>query len=65
MDLIINGEQKQTTASTVEDLLGELNIPIDGIAVAINEEVIAKQNWNSSSLKENDAILIITATQGG
>ena len=36
-----------------------------GIAVAVNEEVIAKEDWAQFSLKEGDQILIIQPTQGG
>ncbi len=65
MNLTINGEQQQTKASTIKNLLEELNIPVEGIAVAVNEEVVSKNNWTERSLKQNDAVLIITATQGG
>jgi len=37
----------------------------EGIAIAINNEVIPKQNWNAHELKDKDNIIIITATQGG
>lgn len=36
-----------------------------GIAVAVNNTVIPRANWNSFQLKENDTITIIRATQGG
>lgn len=36
-----------------------------GIAVAINDEILPKSNWKEYSVQENDNILIITATQGG
>lgn len=36
-----------------------------GIAVAVNDEILPKSTWNEYSVKENDNILIITATQGG
>lgn len=36
-----------------------------GIAVAVNNEVIPKKEWNNNYLKENDKILVIRATQGG
>ena len=36
-----------------------------GIAVAINEEIVPKSDWNDYLLQNNDNILIITATQGG
>lgn len=36
-----------------------------GIAVAINNEILPKQFWTEYQIKDNDNILIITATQGG
>jgi len=65
MNLIINGEQQQTKASTIHDLLQELSISFEGIAVAVNEEVVSKMDWTRHSLNKNDSVLIITATQGG
>lgn len=68
MELKINNQTKQFTASnlTVQTLL-DLEIPEkqNGIAIAINNTIIPKSNWNSHSLKETDTILIISATQGG
>jgi sulfur carrier protein len=37
----------------------------NGVAVAINNTVIPKQNWHTTNLNPNDNILIIKATQGG
>jgi len=65
MNLIVNGEQQQTKASNITALLQELSISFEGIAVAVNEEVISKMDWAKRSLSHNDAVLIITATQGG
>lgn len=68
MELIINNQTKQfaTDSLTVQALL-DLEIPIkqNGIAVAINNTVIPKSDWNSHPIKETDDILIISATQGG
>ncbi|AJH16492.1 sulfur carrier protein ThiS [Myroides profundi] len=36
-----------------------------GIAVAVNQTVIAKTLWSTHHLSTSDDILIITATQGG
>ena len=36
-----------------------------GIALAINNEVIPRSNWNTHLVKENDKLLVIQATQGG
>ncbi len=36
-----------------------------GIAVAVNNAVIPKAEWQNKILNENDKITIIRATQGG
>lgn len=36
-----------------------------GIAVAVNNRVIPKNNWSTHDLDDQDSITIITATQGG
>lgn len=36
-----------------------------GIAIAINNEIVPKGEWENYKIKDNDHILIITATQGG
>ena len=36
-----------------------------GIAVAVNNAVIPKAEWQTTILTENDKIIIIKATQGG
>jgi sulfur carrier protein len=64
MELKINNQTKQFTSDslTVQTLLG--NSPQNGIAIAINNTIIPKQNWHLHYLNETD-ILIISATQGG
>ena len=68
MELKINNQTKQFAADnlTVQALL-DLEIPVkqNGIALAINNTVIPKSDWNSHLIKETDDILIISATQGG
>ena len=36
-----------------------------GVAVAVNESVIPRSEWQNYVLKQNDAILIITPVRGG
>lgn len=68
MELKINNQIKQFAPDnlTVQALL-DLEIPAkqNGIAVAINNTVVPKLNWNTHSLNPTDDILIISATQGG
>ena len=68
MELKINNQTKQfaTDTLTVQALL-DLEIPEkqNGIALAINNTLIPKSDWNSHLIQETDDILIISATQGG
>jgi len=36
-----------------------------GVAVAINQQVVPRTDWSSIVLNPNDQVLIIRATQGG
>ncbi len=48
------------------DIFTELNMSVSrGVAVAVNEVVVPKTEWENFQLKDNDKILIIKATQGG
>ncbi|MFS4482501.1 sulfur carrier protein ThiS [Hyunsoonleella sp. 2307UL5-6] len=51
--------------TTLNDLVNDLNIQTNGIAIAVNNRVIKKTSWSAQHLQQNDAILIITSTQGG
>lgn len=62
----VNNTQKEISENTsLAQLLEEIQHPMNGIAIAVNEIVVSKANWHSTSLQDNDAILIIKATQGG
>ena len=66
MNISVNSIQKQISKNTsITTLLEILNHGENGIAVAINQEIILKDHWYKSTLQENDSVLIIQATQGG
>lgn len=69
MILKINGESKEIETHEIflVDLLNKLEISSDtkGIAVAVNETMIRRPEWNNFILTEGDAIEIVTARQGG
>jgi sulfur carrier protein len=67
MQIKVNNQLKNLTEKlTVQQLLDQvLSDKQKGIAIAINNVVIPKINWQNHFLKDNDDILIIKATQGG
>jgi sulfur carrier protein len=67
MDILINNQKHTISANSslqtiVNTQLGEKQ---KGVAVAVNDSVIPKLNWENHIIKPNDQILIIKATQGG
>ena len=66
MTVKVNNQSKEIpNNSSVAQLLQQLMQPENGIAVAINQQIITKTEWNSKIITEDDDILIIQATQGG
>ena len=66
IDVSINEKtQSFSQDTTLQTMLSQLTIAENGIAIAINEQIIPKTNWATTKLNNNDKILIITATQGG
>jgi len=51
--------------SSLGTILNDLEVSTNGIAVAVNQNIITKTDWNTQTLNEGDEILIIKATQGG
>ncbi|HEV2483249.1 MAG TPA: sulfur carrier protein ThiS [Puia sp.] len=51
---------------TLADVLPLLHIArADGIAIAVNEEVVPGGEWARYVLREGDRVFVIRATQGG
>jgi len=65
MQVIINQQETELQASTLTGLVNELKLPDVGIAIAVNQQIIPRNVWDSSQLNQNDQITIIRATRGG
>lgn len=62
----VNEKQHQFKESaSLQDVLERLKVAQNGIAVAINQNIISKTDWYITKLSNDDNVLIITATQGG
>jgi len=63
-----NGEKKEIqSCGNLSELLLQLDIDKDrnGIAVALNSQVVPKNEWDAQSVQENDQIEVIKAVGGG
>lgn len=65
MNIIINSKSTETQAQTLQALAEELSLPKAGVAMAKNQQMIHREDWDQTALAENDNILIIKAACGG
>ncbi|HWK04108.1 MAG TPA: sulfur carrier protein ThiS [Puia sp.] len=67
VEVSVNQENFQLSESgTLADILTLLEIrQPDGIAIAVNNDVIPRGEWEGYRLKERDKVFVIRATQGG
>ena len=65
MNLTINGEQMQTDATTVAELLNERGLGKQPVAVEINRQVVPKREHATRNLQDGDTIEMVTLVGGG
>ena len=64
--LTINGENTFVISETLSKVLNEINIINNqNMAVAVNEEVVEKINWENYKIKSGDMIEIVQPLKGG
>lgn len=67
MKIILNKENFELEKNTsLSELLNSANINVfNGIAIAVNNSVVRRDNWNNTILKDGDKVTIIKAVCGG
>jgi sulfur carrier protein len=66
MRMTINGEERDVAdGATIASLLAGLALQRDGIAVALNDDVVPRSDHAVRTLHDGDCIEIIVAVAGG
>ena len=66
MKLTINGHDREFASPlTVSQLLTELQMKSDRVALEVNREIVPKSQWESTSLAEGDRLEIVHFVGGG
>lgn len=66
MEITVNGQKRQLVdRQTVQQLMEEMQTPVQGTAVAVNGKVAKRADWEGFILKDGDEILVISAAYGG
>lgn len=66
MKIIVNGAQKEVVDTyTVQNLLAEMEIIGQRLAVEVNEEIVSKSRHSEYSFTDGDKVEIVHAIGGG
>lgn len=65
MKVTINNKETETQAKTVRELAQELDLPATGVAVAISNEMVPRDEWEYTIITEGADIVIVKAFCGG
>ncbi|EJX06965.1 ThiS, thiamine-biosynthesis [gut metagenome] len=58
-------EMELPSEATLTQLTTELALPAQGVAIAVNNQMIPRNQWEGFALHENDNLVIIKAACGG
>lgn len=66
MNISVNGEPLEFAPGTALDTVVRTLTPApSGVAAALNETVVPRTRWPSTSLSDGDRVEVLTAVQGG
>jgi thiamine biosynthesis protein ThiS len=66
MKVYVNGESRDLSgAISLSALIAELDLPVARIAIELNREVVRRNEWGSTMLKDEDRIEIVHFVGGG
>ena len=66
MTIFINGEARELDGvSTLAGLLDALELPKQRVAIELNKHVIRKQDWDSTTVSNNDKVEVVHFVGGG
>ena len=65
MNIKINTKETEVKAASLQDLATEISLPEKGVAVAVNNRMVTRADWNHTAINDGDNIVVIKAVCGG
>ena len=65
MNLTINGEDRVVSAATLSELVELLGMRADRVAIELNREIVPRDRWSETRLREGDKLEIVHFVGGG
>jgi sulfur carrier protein len=63
--VVVNGEERELPVGVLGELIRHVGAQPDGVAVAVNGEVVPRSERASRPLRDGDKVEIIRAVGGG
>lgn len=65
-EIILNGRKREVSmSSTLEDLVSELGLQRDRIAIELNLGIVTRQRWAEHRLQDGDRVELVHFVGGG
>lgn len=65
MNLIINGEPRVFAAESLDALVEQLGMKSDRVAIELNRDIVPRDRWAKTALKDGDRLEIVHFVGGG
>lgn len=65
MKVSVNNKERETSSATLAQLVEELALPRQGVAVAVDNRMVPRAEWDDYALSEGLNIVIVKAACGG
>lgn len=66
MKIIVNNKEVDLIqGNTIADLARQLELPLQGVAIALHNRMIPRTQWEEQVLQPGDSLVIIKAACGG
>ncbi|HUX67660.1 MAG TPA: sulfur carrier protein ThiS [Terriglobales bacterium] len=65
MEIVFNGAAVVVAAATLEELLRELGVGTERVAVERNRELVPRRQWGTTALAAGDRIEVVQMVGGG
>ncbi len=66
MNIVVNGEIKEVKEEiTIQELIEFLSIKVGVMAVAVNMNIVKKDDWDSFKLSQDDKVELLQFVGGG
>lgn len=66
MKIIVNNKEVELTqGNTIADLACQLDLPAQGVAIALHNRMVPRNQWGEQILQPGDSLVIIKAACGG